>query len=313
MKYLLRPYRVTFRSPHAGIAAALALATGFALAPHMAAAQTAGISQVLDQTSPMLHGSQQQGYLGVLVGDVDSDTASKLKLKENRGAVVTLIDHDAPAAQAGVRVNDVVLEVNGQGIDNAEAFTRMMRDLPAGRKITLALSHDGAPESITVELVDHKKMEHDVWNRLDNGGDPVSNAPTLGILPGASGDIPSGVFHMPFFGATTLNVGAMVEPLTSQMAEYLGVQGGLMIKQVARKSEAETAGLKAYDIILKVGAEGIATTADWDRALRVNQNKPVPVTILRDRRQQTVNLQVDSKRRHSSIKDAKTPVSAPMV
>ncbi len=41
---------------------------------------------------------------------------------------------------------------------------------------------------------------------------------------------------------STLNVGAMVEPLTSQMAEYLGVPGGLMVKQVARKSEAAAAG-----------------------------------------------------------------------
>ena len=46
--------------------------------------------------------------MGVLVGDVDTDSATKLKLKEVRGALITLIDHDAPAAQAGIRVNDVV-------------------------------------------------------------------------------------------------------------------------------------------------------------------------------------------------------------
>ena len=49
-------------------------------------------------------------------------------------------------------------------------------------------------------------------------------------------------------------------------------------------------------MILKVGTEDIATTADWDRALRSNRDKPVQVTILRDRKQQTVTLQVDSKR-----------------
>jgi hypothetical protein len=104
---------------------------------------------------------------------------------------------------------------------------------------------------------------------------------------------------MPFFGSS-LNVGALVEPLTSQMAEYLGVPSGLMIKQVARKSEAATAGLKAFDVILKVGPEAITTLADWDRSLRANQGKPVPVTILRDRKQQTLTLQVDSKR-HSEL------------
>jgi membrane-associated protease RseP (regulator of RpoE activity) len=88
---------------------------------------------------------------------------------------------------------------------------------------------------------------------------------------------------------STLNVGAMVEPLTSQMAEYLGVQGGLMVKQVAHKSEAAKAGLKAFDVILKVGSDSIATSADWDRALRSNVGKPVQVTILRDRKQQTLS------------------------
>ena len=89
----------------------------------------------------------------------------------------------------------------------------------------------------------------------------------------------------------------MVEPLTSQMAEYLGVPGGLMIKQVSKKSEAATAGFKAFDVILKVGSDSINTLADWDRALRSNQGKPVQVTILRDKKQQTITLQVDSKHR----------------
>jgi membrane-associated protease RseP (regulator of RpoE activity) len=100
---------------------------------------------------------------------------------------------------------------------------------------------------------------------------------------------------MPFFGST-LNVGALVEPLTSQMAEYLGVPSGLMVKQVARKSEAAAAGLKAFDVILKVGTDPISTSSDWDRALRANLGKPVQVTILRDKKQQTLTLQVDSKR-----------------
>jgi S1-C subfamily serine protease len=69
-----------------------------------------------------------------------------------------------------------------------------------------------------------------------------------------------------------------------------------MVRQVAHKSEADTAGLKAFDVILKVGPDAIATMADWERALHSNQGKPVQVTILRDKKQQTLTLQVDSKR-----------------
>ena len=293
MNYFLRPYH--------HLAVAMLLGLGMAVAPPGAGAQSSGIAQVIEGPSPLLH-SSSQGYLGVLVGDVDNDSAPKLKLKDVRGAVVTLIDHDAPAAQAGIRVNDVVLQLNGQPVEGAEQFGRMLREIPAGRKISLVISRDGNMQTIAVELVDHKKMEHDVWNKLGDSSDEFSPAPGMGILTGG-GDVPlSGGFHMPFFGSS-LNVGALVEPLTSQMSEYLGVPSGLMVKQVARKSEAAAAGLKAFDVILKVGAEGIATTADWDRALRSNQGKPVQVTILRDRKQQTLTLQVDSKHHHAELED----------
>ncbi len=139
-------------------------------------------------------------------------------------------------------------------------------------------------------------MENDVWNKLGSGSDVVTQAPGMGILGnGGGGDAPlPGGFHMPFFGSS-LKVGAMVEPLTSQMAEYLGVPSGLMVKQVVRKSEAAAAGFKAFDVILKVGTESISTVSDWDRSLLANQGKTVQVTILRAKKQQTLTLQVDSK------------------
>jgi serine protease Do len=100
------------------------------------------------------------------LGDVDSDAAAKLRLKEPRGAVITLIDHDAPAAQVGLHVNDVLLEVNGQTVESAEAFGRMMRDLPTGRKISLLVSRDARTQTISVQLADRKKMKSDAEQRL---------------------------------------------------------------------------------------------------------------------------------------------------
>jgi C-terminal processing protease CtpA/Prc len=275
---------------------AMLLGAGLALAPSVAQAQASEIVQILDDSNPLLgHSSGSQGYLGVDVTDVDNEKAQTLKLKEVRGAVITLIDHDAPAGQIGLKVNDVVLQLNGQNVEGAEQLRRLLREVPAGRKVSIEISRDGSIQTLAVELADRRVMEHDVWNKIGNGDVfPQDNASGMGILSG-SGDAPlPGGFHMPFFGST-LNVGAMVEPLTSQMAEYLGVTSGLMVKQVAHKSEAAAAGLKAFDVILKVDSDAVTTLADWDRALRANQGKPVQVTILRDKKQQTLTLQVDSK------------------
>jgi hypothetical protein len=269
------------------------------MAPTAALAQARGVVQWFEEPSPLALHSNSQGYLGVDLADVDQEKAQALKLKEVRGAVITLIDHDAPAGQIGLKVNDVVVKLNGQAVEGAEQLRRMLREIPAGRNVSIEISRDGNVQTLAVQLADRRVMEHDVWAKIGTGGDLFAQAPGMGILAGG-GDAPlPGGFHMPFFGSS-LKVGALVEPLTSQMAEYLGVPSGLMVKQVARKSEAETAGLKAFDVILKVGSDAITTVADWDRSLRANQGKPVQVTVLRDRKQETLTLQVDSKH-HSMI------------
>jgi membrane-associated protease RseP (regulator of RpoE activity) len=287
-----------------GFVALLGIASSVTMAPPVAAAQASQIAQLLEEPAPLLllHTSSQ-GYLGVDLADIDNEKAQALKLKEARGAVITLIDHDAPAGQIGLKINDVVLQLNGQTIESAEQLRRLLREIPAGRKVSIVISRDGNLQTLAVELADRRVMEQDVWNKIGSSGDPLAQPQEMGILAGGgNGSLPGGGFHMPIFGSS-LNVGALVEPLTSQMAEYLGVTNGLMVKQVARKSAAATAGLKAFDVILKVGSDSITTSADWERSLHANQGKPVQVVILRDRKQQTVTLQVDSKRHQGALEE----------
>ena len=291
MKHFLRPYH--------GIGVLVLM--GMLAGARGASAQSTQMVELLPGTSPLILHPGAQGYLGAYVEDVDSDKAQALKLKEVRGAVITLIDHDAPAGLIGLRVNDVVLQLNGQNVEGAEQLRRMLREIPPGRKVSLEFSRDGNLQTTSVELADRRVMEHDVWNKLGNNGDVfVAQNPGMGVLGGGGDGSLPGMFHMPIFGST-LNVGAMVEPLTGQMAEYLGVPNGLMVKQVAHKSEAATAGLKAFDVIIKVGNDPVTTLSDWDRALRSNQGKPVQVTILRDKKQQTLTLQVDSKHKTGAV------------
>jgi len=283
--------------------AALAVA-GLAGSAREAHAQVGTIVELVQDPNPLLGhaGGGSQGYLGVELQDVDQEKAQALKLKDVRGAVITLIDHDAPAGQIPLKINDVVIQLNGQNVEGAEQLRRMLREIPAGRKVSLVISRDGNVQTITVELADRRKIEADAWNNVYKGGQVFSQAPEKGFLDGGGSgggvDIPGGL-PGPFFGSS-LNVGALVEPLTTQMAEYMGVTSGVMVKQVAKKSEAAAAGLKAFDVILKVGNEAITTLAGWDRALRSNEGKQVQVTVLRDRKQQTLTLQVDSKR-HSEL------------
>lgn len=327
MKHLLRPYRPlpgisAFAAPRfaALCCGALFAAACLLFTPQSAHAQAGALTSIFADPDPLVVHAGPSGYLGVEFTDVDADKAQALKLKEIRGAVITLIDHDAPAGQIGLKVNDVVLAINGQNVASADQLHRMLHEIPPGRNISLEISRDGNIQTLAVQLVDRKALDHDVWGRIANDVSGVgvvapTPAPAMGVMGGGDAPIPSSGFHMSIF-TSTLNVGALVEPLTSQMAEYLGVHGGLMVKQIRKKSQAAAAGFKAFDVILKVGVESIFTSADWDRALRSNQGKPVQVTILRDKKQQTVTLQVDSKprgalERENDFNDLLAKTSAP--
>jgi serine protease Do len=312
MKHLLRPYRTLPGIPASAAPRFAALCCGALLAAasllfttQLAHAQAGALTSIFTDPDPMVVHANPSGYLGVETTDVDADKAQALKLKEVRGAVITLIDHDAPAGQIGLKVGDVVLAINGQNVDGAKQFVRMLHELPPGRNVSLEISRDGNIQTLAVQLVDRKALDHDVWGRISNdvsGVGIASPAPAMSVMGGDAPAPPPSGWHLSLF-TSPLNVGALVEPLTSQMAEYFGVQGGLMVKQIRKKSEAAAAGFKAFDVILKVGAESILTSADWDRALRSNQGKPVQVTILRDKKQQMITLQVDSKPRGAVDRD----------
>jgi C-terminal processing protease CtpA/Prc len=281
MKRFLRPYR--------SLVFFALLGAWAAMAPPGTAAQPQRIFRHLKDHTPLLH-SNSQGYLGVDLADVDQQKAKALKLREVRGAIITLIDHDAPAGKIGLRANDVVLQLNGKNVASAEQLRLLLKEIPAGRTVSIVVSRDGNIQTLAVQLADRRAMERDVWNRIGTSEDVQE--PEEGGVAGEAAPQPGG-FHVPLLGS--LNVGALVEPLTAQMAEYLGVPNGLLVRQVARKSEAALAGLKAFDVILRVGPQTVATLGDWERALHAHRGRQVQVTVLRDRRQQTITLQVDSK------------------
>ena len=289
MKYFLRPYKRIYRGRLITLAVAGGMLPGAMAGAH---AQGMQLQEAWHQTRLLLLHGHSQGLLGVYVGDVDQERAQSLHLKAMHGAEITILDHDAPASKAGLKLHDVIVQMNGQAVENAEQVRRMLHGTPPGRKVQMVVSRDGAEISYTVQMADRRKVQEEAWDELGTMG--AANAPGQGFLSGSNAPAGGG-FHMPFTGSS-LHVGVMVEPLTAQMADFLGVTGGVMIKSVAHKSAADAAGLKAHDVILEVGGEQVATASDWERLLRSSVGKPVQVAIFRDRSKQLVLLQVDGKR-----------------
>jgi serine protease Do len=290
MKHLLRPSQARKIQASPALLAlsctALAAWLSWAAGAH---AQSLQVVEYPDHPGILLLHSRSQGFLGVDVSDVDQERAQALHLKDTHGAEITILDHDAPAGKAGLKLHDVIVEVNGQSIGGADQVKQILHSMPPGRKLTLMVSRDGAEQKVQVQLADRRKVQQEARERLGTFGAAEGGGNSFFSGAGA-GDIPSGSFHSPF--GNSLHIGAMVEPLTAQMADFLGVPGGVMIKSVARKSSADAAGLKAHDVVLAIGGETVSTTSDWERLLRSSAGKPVQVEIFRDRMKQLVLLQV---------------------
>src|SRR6266478_9621870 len=91
-------------------------------------------------------------FLGVGVSEIDSERAKALNLKEERGVEVKSVEDDSPAAKAGVKVGDVVLDYNGQRVEGSEQFVRFVRETPVGRAVKLLVSRNGAAQTLTATI-----------------------------------------------------------------------------------------------------------------------------------------------------------------
>lgn len=251
-----------------------------------------------DTPAYLAHSSQS--YLGVNIRDIDNDRATELKLKDVHGAEITTVDHDAPANKAGLKVHDVVLEMNGERVEGAEQFRRMLRETPPGHTIHLVISRDGQQQNISVELADRAKVEANAWSQHFTVPEP-DEAPLANGLTAPSRNFGNGFFGV--FTTSGLYIGADVDVLSTQLANYFGVTDGtgLLVKSVDENSPAATAGLKAGDIITKVNNENMASRADWMKVLHNNRGKQVQLTVMRDKKEQKLNMQAGEPKKKGEL------------
>jgi len=249
-----------------------------------------------------------QGYLGVDVRDVTADQLAALKLKEARGAEIVLVDHDAPAGKCGLREHDVVLRMNGQPIDGEDQVRRMLRETPPGKTVVLVISRDGQQITVTAQMANREEVERQAWEKHFTVPEPPDPPPApsesdnSGFLSGPAPSIaPHGNSFMGSILMSPAYTGAMLETMSSQLADYFGVPSGagLLVRSVEANSPAALAGMRAGDVLVRANAETISSTSDWARAIRNSRGHPLTVVVLRDKKEQTLTLTPDGKKRSS--------------
>jgi serine protease Do len=233
-----------------------------------------------------------RSYLGVDIQDVTKDRVSALKLKEERGVEITMVDADAPAGKGGLREHDVILQFNDTAVDSEEQLRRLIRETPPGRTVTLGISRDGAAMKVSVQLAEHSKV---VAQHI-----PRVVVPRIREFPRNGMDFPQ--IQIQTYSSA---LGAQTENLTRQLGDFFGVKNGegILVRSVEKGSAAEKAGLKAGDVIIRADNEKITDRSDLGQILRKHRGGgPLALVVMRDKREQTITVTLpDRGSRDSSM------------
>jgi serine protease Do len=235
------------------------------------------------------------GWLGVGVSEVSADKVKSLKLPEERGALLGRIVPDSPAAKAGLKENDVVLEINGQRIEGSEQFHRMIHEIPAGRNANLTVWRDGRSQTIKVTLGKPESSNMKVF-----AGGPKSfsfKMPTMPTMPDLSGLEHLRTFSMVSPGSPLLGIDA--ENLRGEFGNFFGAPDGegVLVRGVFANSAAAKAGLKVGDVITSLNGERIRNASELREKLLTNrEGKSLKLGVLRNKSELTLSVELPEQK-----------------
>ena len=229
--------------------------------------------------------------IGVTVREVTADDAAKAKLDGPRGVWLETVQDATPASRAGLRTGDIVVEFDGERVRGVQQFTRLVRETPSGRNVSLAIVRDGARQTVTVAPEDRgARVIGDLLSRADR---PVARAPRSFSF---DSNFPPEI--LTFINPRQL--GATLTPLSDQLQSYFGVSNGVLVSAVQSDSPASAAGVRAGDVITRVNGRSVDAPNDVTQAIReASPDADVEIVVTRERKELTLRAKLPERRPES--------------
>lgn len=213
----------------------------------------------------------KRGWLGVSISDVTEEIAKEKNLKSEMGAYVSDVVDDSPADSVGIRKGDVVVEFAGKAVEDANDLSKAVSKVEPGTKANLVIHRKGEKKTFQVVIGKLPRRARN-FSYFFNDREPRVR-----------------MFHGGMLGMGLLE-------LNEQLAEYFGAPNneGVLVEKVEKGSSAEKAGIKAGDVLLKVGSRSIDEISDVRRALdKFEEGDKVDVEVLRKGSRKTMSVEVE--------------------
>jgi len=225
--------------------------------------------------SIVANGNVKRGALGVGIEPLDKDAAEYYGFKGTDGVLINQVYEGSAAAKAGLKVGDIVTEINGKPTADNQALLNMIARFQPGQQVTIKAFRQGAEKAFDVTLGDRSVQFAGLTRngRPGNGGGHAPEAESTGSL------------------------GLSVEELTPDIAQQLGAesQKGVVINQVEAGSAAADKGLRRGDIIAMVGPTKVTSVEEYTNALKqADLNKGVVLQVIRGNQARLVVLKAET-------------------
>jgi serine protease Do len=246
-----------------------------------------------EEDTMVLIGDDGTGWLGVESQEVSAEKAKELKLPAERGVLLERVVPDSPAAKGGLKDNDVITEINGQRVEGAAQFRRMIHEIPAGRSAQFTVWRDGHAQSISVTLgksEDRGNMWFKSAPRAFSFQLPKIEVPEVAPVP----DMDWGGSYGVLAGARP-RLGIDAEDLSGQFGAYFGAPDGegVLVREVNGDSPAEKAGVKSGDVITSLNGERIRSLGDLREKLAgKREEKTLKLGVLRNKSEVTITVEL---------------------
>jgi len=184
-------------------------------------------------------GKVSHGYMGIGISDITPENSKFFDVSDASGAVVTQVEPDSPAAKGGLKVGDVITELNGQKVSDAGQLQVEVGQKRPETTIKLHVLRDGKGVDIpvTLEAMGSRDKEGNESGETEHG------KPRWGV-----------------------GLGDMTPELREQLQAPRGIHGAV-IERVQPGSSADNAGLQRGDVIVQVNRHDVESASDVQQAL----------------------------------------------
>lgn len=242
-----------------------------------------------ERTSERKSKAEGAGYIGIYMQELTDDVRKGLDLDVKTGVLVSGVEDDSPAAEAGLEEGDVIVSINGAAVATPDDLRDAIAALSPGTGATLGVSRGGS--SRAVEVVVGERPDRRVIRIEGDGRGPWR----------MHGDdfAPMHEMTRAFALAGGPRLGVQAHEIEDEsLAKYFGVKKGegVLVLGVEEGSVAEKAGVKAGDVIRAVGEEKVADVQDLRSALRdYEEGDQFDIGVLRHGKAHTLKATMDDQ------------------